>query len=401
MHPLRVETVAWFSAQKDLWSGLFALLALVAYVRSLRTEQGSAWSFRSLSLGAFCVSVLCKGTSLVLPVWLVIVDRVLGRPVDRRCLLDKLPYAAVSAAAGVAAIWARHSYQEMLEEVASPMESLVTGVYRLGGTFLFRTGVPGTSRFPVVPPAMEDGYPLELWMACAVAVGVVLLGVLFRRRARIEVLGLIWFVAGLSPSLHLQNLGYAADRFTYLPSVGISLLLGALAQRWCAREARTSVRSVGVAVAASAMLFLAVTTFQQAREWRDSLTLSSSLIELYQANPGRNGMLATLLEIRGRTRWEQGDERGAREDYAAAAVSNPLLATDLLGTAETLMAQEKFAGAVEILDSALRLDDHSHALTRSVRSRASSSEGRRRRSIRSSGRSGSTRPMRSPTTCGG
>ncbi|MRR52806.1 MAG: hypothetical protein EG825_18200, partial [Rhodocyclaceae bacterium] len=102
VHPLRVEAVAWASAQKDLWCTGFVLVALHAYLSYVRSDERRSKRYYGLCLVAFALALLSKGTAMVLPLLLCLVDLALGREVPgRRRWLDKLPFFALAALFGV------------------------------------------------------------------------------------------------------------------------------------------------------------------------------------------------------------------------------------------------------------------------------------------------------------
>ena len=96
IHPMHVESVAWIAERKDVLYAFFYLIGLLAYLRYLRALQ---WGWLGATFAAFVLSVASKPAAIVFPLTLVAIDFYRRRPFDKRSVLEKLPFLAVSAAA--------------------------------------------------------------------------------------------------------------------------------------------------------------------------------------------------------------------------------------------------------------------------------------------------------------
>src|SRR5213078_4351825 len=132
IHPLRVESVAWATERRDVLSGLFYLLTILAYLRACeRMDRGRRWYWLSLAL--FICALLSKSMVVNLPVVLLILDvyplRRLGgfmgwwNPAVRRVYVEKIPFVLLAAAASVIAFKA----QFLLQSTASLDQLSVLG----------------------------------------------------------------------------------------------------------------------------------------------------------------------------------------------------------------------------------------------------------------------------------
>ncbi len=113
VHPLRVESVAWVTERRDVLSGFFFLLAVLAYLGYCGQEpRGSGRrTLYFLSLGCFTLGLLSKGMAATLPAVLLLLDvyplrRVSDWPSARRVLAEKIPFAVLALAAVVVGLWA-------------------------------------------------------------------------------------------------------------------------------------------------------------------------------------------------------------------------------------------------------------------------------------------------------
>ena len=297
IHPLRVESVAWVAERKDVLSGLFFMLTLWAYTRYAQKrpgvdsrEQTPSWPLNldyCLVLFFFALGLMCKPMLVTLPFVLLLLDYwPLGRehnasdstPWPARAersrlkplLLEKLPLLGLAVASCVVTILAQHEALQSIDQLALPLRmgnAVVSCVAYLGQMFW--------------PSALAVLYPLA--SASVVASGVVLSLVLLngisagvlvlRRRHPYLVTGWLWYLLMLLPVIGIIQVGIQAraDRYTYLPEIGLYLLLtwGVAESCGCWRYRRV-VLGGGSAVIVAALIVLA---HKQASYWRNSQSL--------------------------------------------------------------------------------------------------------------------------------
>jgi protein O-mannosyl-transferase len=289
LHPLRVESVAWLTERRDVVSGGFALLAVLAYLTAARRTDASGRLHRGyygLAVGAFALAVFAKSIVVGLPLVLIALDvfplrRLRGgwRRVLRVAVLEKLPFLAIGALA--AAIMLMIGFRwGLLAPIAAesiPQRLALTGyslAFYLGKTVWPWPLSPLYSLYrPVDPLALR--YLVPGCVTLALTLGLIAL----RRRWPGALCAWVAYVALLLPAAGILPNGpqIAADRYTYLPSVGWGILAGtALPWAWRARQAgRLSPRVAGAALLAALGLVagLAVLTERQIGIWRDSVAL--------------------------------------------------------------------------------------------------------------------------------
>lgn len=289
LHPLRVESVAWITERRDVVSGCFALLSVLAYLVAVRRAGADGRLHRgayALAVGAFALAAFAKSIVVGLPLVLIALDvyplrRVSGgwRRILRVALLEKLPFFAVGAlAAGIMlVIGFRWGLLAPLAAESVPQRLALTGhslAFYLGKTIWPWPLSPLYSLYrPVDPLALRYLVPGGL----ALAAGFLLIAL--RRRWPAGLVAGAAYVALLLPVSGMFPNGpqVAADRYTYLPTMGWAVLAGgALPWAWSARRAgRLSPRIAGALAWASLALVagLAVLTERQIPIWRDSIAL--------------------------------------------------------------------------------------------------------------------------------
>lgn len=283
LHPLRVESVVWVTERRDVLSGLFFVLTLLAYVRATAPTEPHAGRWRALALCAHTLALLAKSVVAPLPLLLVVLDvyplRRLAPPgrawvssASRRVLNEKSPFVALSLVAGLVAV------AQMAHTGAGPVWSwparLATAAYSLW-FYLVRTILPLG-----LVPLYELPMPFVPWTPrfAGAAVGVVAVTALvwtLRRRWPAGLAVWVSYAVLIAPmSLGLQP-GHAlvADRYGYLACLGFALLVGGAVSTIAGHRARSIpsravLGTIGVWIAALALL-----AWQYAGQWRDSETL--------------------------------------------------------------------------------------------------------------------------------
>ena len=286
-HPMHVESVAWITERRDVLSTPLLLAAIIAYVKFTRgINRRSGWYVAAV--GFYALSLTAKAMGITLPVALLLLDwwplRRLERVGVRRLLVEKVPYVAVMLPVAVAAMWAQHASGATMSVAELPIparlaDACVTGVLYLA-KLIFPTGLS-----PVYV------MPANGWSAAQVFCSATVLGVLGwvaargRRMRPYLWFGLAWFFVTVLPVSGLTQAGFQsmADRYTYLPSIGlfVAVVWGGLdAVRLFTR------RPAGVAavVASAVVVAMATAARTQVGYWRTTRTLFEHADEVTDEN---------------------------------------------------------------------------------------------------------------------
>ena len=284
IHPLRAESVAWISERKDVLSGLFFMLTLWAYAGYVRKPFSR---LRYLGVAVFfTLGLMAKPMLVTLPFVLLLLDYwPLGRfqaagpgtaagdrrRVAVRLVVEKLPLLVLVIGSCVATLWAQ---QKAIKAAAgyALINRLSNGLVSYVA-YLFQMCWPA-GLAPFYPIRSDDAMVATEAMAALLAIaGISLATLLWRRRYPYLPVGWFWYLGMLVPVMGVVQVGgqAMADRYTYLPQIGIYLLIawGAcdLTSSWAYR------RWVCGAAATVVLAALAVRACQQTSSWRDSLTL--------------------------------------------------------------------------------------------------------------------------------
>ncbi len=337
--------MAWASERRDVLCGLFYLLTVLAYLRSCASAASRRWYGASLAF--FAAALLSKAMAITLPVVLLLLD---AYPLRRRAWREKLPFFALSLAAGAVALVAqRAAGATSTLTFLGPLERAAIASYSLA-FYLRKTLVPrGLS--PIYElPARVDALASP-YVASALAV-LALSALVLALRRRWPAFTVVWasYVVTVLPVSGLVQVGpqLAADRYTYLSCLGFAVLAGgALARGWRAAEPRRAARALLGAGAGVLVLALVGLTLSQTRIWRDSETLWTRALAV-----GPSAIAHAKLGV---VRDEQGRPEEAIAHYRQALRIHPDMPDAYNDWGIALARQGRWLEAIEQYEHALEL----------------------------------------------
>lgn len=290
IHPLRVESVAWVSERKDILSGVFFMLTLLAYTRYARRPTWLRYGTMAL---LFVCGLMSKPMLVTLPGVLLLLDYwPLRRELPWKTLiLEKVPLFLLSAGSAVITLMAQH-------HTIRPLELLPLSA-RAGNAFVSIVTYMGEMVWPTrlaVFYPLRDEIPIALAILSAVFIGaVMLLGLRTRRTQPYLAVGWLWYLGMLVPVLGLVQVGLQshADRYTYLPQIGLALAL-----TWLIADLSVSwkFRQTILATAATLVIFgLTAVASVQAAFWKNSETLWRHTLAVTTRNSVAHTNLGNVL----------------------------------------------------------------------------------------------------------
>ena len=361
IHPLHVESVAWISERKDVLSALFFMLTLMAYVRYAQKQESagrkalpflfspSYW----LTLLLFGLGLMSKPMLVTLPFLMLLLDY---WPLRRfafhdlssakgQLLLEKVPLLLLSAASCVITIWAQKAGVISFERIAFP--SRVANALVSYAHYVWHM---------VYPVDLAVFYPLPASHLTEWRVGVSVLflslvsaGIaLGYRKHPFLLVGWLWYLGMLVPVIGLIQVGSQAmaDRYTYLPQIGLYIIVawGAvdLCRSWRYRRALIG---VGATTIFATLLVLA---YVQTTYWKNSASLMTHAIACTPDNFVAHNNLGNTLA-------EQGNLPEAIQHYERALQLKPDLAETHNSLGSALADQGKLPEAIKQYEEALRL----------------------------------------------
>ena len=363
IHPLRVESVAWVTERRDVLSGLFYLLTILVYLRACeRGERGRGWYW--LSVAVFVCALLSKSMVVNLPVMLLILDvyplRRLGGTIGwwsepaRRVYAEKIPFVLLAAAGSAIAVMAQSSIDAAfsLAHLSVPGR-LAVSAYGLS-FYLWKMVVPvNLSPLYELPPTVNPwAMPFILSYGLVLATTAVALAL----RRRLPGLPAAWlaYVVILLPVLGIVQSGpqIAADRYTYLASLGWAILAGGgVLSYWRISAGSKTWTPTALPIAGVALCVvvgLGVLTWNQAQVWHDSERLWTHVLATHPRSSIAENNLGVVLT-------DQGKLAEAIDHYRQALQIESAYADPYRNLGVALARQGKLAEAIDHYRQALRI----------------------------------------------
>jgi len=295
LHPLHVESVAWIAERKDVLAAFFWVLTTLAYVRWL---EGRGRGRYLAVVGSYALGLLSKPMLVTLPFTLLLLDLwPLGRSGNfaglGKLVGEKAPLFLLAFASSVVTFFVQRDAGAMTLSDHVPFALRAANALVAYASYLGKAFWP--SHLAVYYPHAAEALRASEIAGAAAILGAATWAVL-RVRARRPWLavGWLWFLGTLVPVIGLVQVGSQAmaDRYTYVPLIGISVAV-AFDFGWFAERCRA------VRIAASVLLAAAVAawtglTARQIAYWRDDLSLFGHVVEVMPENHLAHGILGNV-----------------------------------------------------------------------------------------------------------
>lgn len=320
IHPLHVESVAWISERKDVLCAFFYILCLINYLDFTVSKRPFHYG---IALGSFFMALLSKPMAVSLPIVLLILDFYpLGRfnKIEKsmgswRMLLEKFPFFLLSIFASLMTIWA-HLQNGALQ--VTQMASLSTRMLVAAWAYIFymvKMFLP-FNLAPLYPYPKVDVFSFTYLGSLFLM--VIITFVIVYRKERVFIAVWLYYLVTLLPVIGIIQVGSqaAADRYTYLPSLGLFFIAGlgvsSLFKKCINKQSRTAL----IALILLILGVLVKKTTEQINIWHDPITLWSHELRLFPKE-----ILAYIN--RGGAYAGQGNLQLAIRDYNKAVEINP------------------------------------------------------------------------------
>jgi tetratricopeptide (TPR) repeat protein len=364
LHPLRVESVAWAAERKDVLGSLLWIVTMLAYDWYVR--QPNLWRYAVVFV-SFALGLMAKPLLVTLPCALLLLDYWPLRRPDRPgawkwLAVEKLPLFALSAGACVLTVMAQGvADPEGLPVYESlPMKLRVLNAGRAYVLYVRKTFWP----FDLAPMYTEPHalFPKE-WAAaaCGIVLVVTALVLLSARRRPYLAVGWLWYLGTLVPMIGFVAIGIhtVCDRYTYIPHIGLFLMLV-----WGVGDllaGRLPTKTVAV-VAGALVLACFVQGYRQAELWRDNVTILTHATEVSENNFGAHDFLGVALMEKSGALAEKNRPDQAKKLTDAALTHfresiriEPTYAVSHYNLGKALAQRQQWAAAAECFTDTLRL----------------------------------------------
>src|SRR6266581_2632252 len=305
IHPLHVESVAWVAERKDVLSGVFFMLTLLAYAHYVRAPSVGRYLAVAV-LSAF--GLMSKPMLVTLPFVLLLLDywplgRIRGHKSDVSghenlvmLVVEKIPLVGLSAVSSVVTFLAQRGaigWTEQLPVLARINNAVVTYV-----VYMWQMLWP--ANLAVFYPHPENRLPTwEIILALAILIATTAAAFVLRKKGPYLVTGWLWYLGMLVPVIGLVQVGWQghADRYTYLPQIGLYI-----AGTWAVADLTASWHRQRIVLGAAAVLIIGLLSWRawvQASYWRDSETLFTRALAVTRNNDVAENNLGIIFLQKG------------------------------------------------------------------------------------------------------
>ena len=304
VHPIHAESVAWVTERKDVLSGVFCFLTLIFYDRYAREKRRA--DYLAVCVGT-ALAVMAKPLAVTLPCVLMLLDFChYRRRVNLRLFAEKIPLFLMVGFASVMTVLCQLSIQAIGSAESFPMVGRIANALTAYASYLVKL---------IVPAGLTVFYPYPeqtRWLLAAVA-ALLLAGIsalVFRKRkaAPWALTGWLWYLGMLFPMIGIVQAGAQAmaDRYLYLPAVGLYWIAGMLLSETAFRRRAAAVMIV----------LLCVLNIRQVAVWENSRTLFAHALKVTQGNYLAHNNYGLTFR-------EEGRLVVAREHFEASLRINP------------------------------------------------------------------------------
>jgi protein O-mannosyl-transferase len=358
LHPLNVESVAWVAERKSVLSMLFLLLTLWAY--GWYSHKPGIGRYAAVA-GLFACGLMAKPMVITLPFALLLLDywplqrfgdaavparnRFASRPLFW-LLLEKIPLLMLSAASAIVTIKAQKAGDAIGSVTQYPVYIRLENAVVAYARYLAKAVWP--SHLAPMYPFREGSLNGSLIAAASLLLAAISAVAIARKRERYVLAGWLWFLGTLVPMIGLVQVGTQsmADRYAYLPFLGLFVMLVWAAADWATER---HFPAWWLAAIGAVCLFGAATvTHRQIGYWSDNLTLWSHTAAVTKDNfIAEDNVGGALLE--------QGRQDEAMPHFRAAAAIDPTDAMSRLNIAAYEQRHGNLAEAITQYDQVVRM----------------------------------------------
>jgi Flp pilus assembly protein TadD len=346
IHPLRVESVAWIAERKDVLSGVFFALTLIAY--GAYTRNRTLGGYVTMSI-LFACGLMSKPLLITTPIVFLLLDywplSRTERSTISKLLIEKIPLFALSTGSVFATLWAQNFALGSTEFL--PLQWRITNAVFSYFEYIRQMFWP----VDLIPFYVHPENRLEMWRLClAIVVLVSLTLVAFMRRKQNPylIVGWLWYLVMLIPVIGIVQVGLQghADRYTYLPQIGLCL-----AVTWLVFDLTRSLRLQKLILSSAAIVLIAtlsILSWKQTAHWRDTETLWRHTLAVRADSVVAHAGLGGILFVRG-----QIDE--SIEHYESALRLRDGNAAAHFGLGRALAAKQRTDAAILHFQKALSI----------------------------------------------
>ena len=283
IHPMHVESVAWISERKDVMYTFFYLAALILYMKYIKSLKIKHLAYVFIF---FTLSLLSKAVAVTLPVVLILIDYYTSRSLYKRIIFEKIPFLIMSIVFGIMAFNIQAQGAIAREGVISFLQKIVFASYGFV-TYLYKLVIPiNLSSFYPYPSLNADGsIPAYLIAMPLIVLLIISTIILLYKKNKVLAFGIGFYIITILLVLQLISVGRAvmAERYTYLPYIGIFYIIGYYLDIVIKSKTKnlSIIRYMTSGVLIGFVIWLGILTWDQVKVWKNSGTLWTQTIKSF------------------------------------------------------------------------------------------------------------------------
>jgi Tfp pilus assembly protein PilF len=346
IHPLHVESVAWVSERKDVLYAFFFLAGLIRYIKYLEKRTLLNLSY---VVGLFILSLLSKPAAIIFPIVLFAIDFYYNRLSEAKTYAEKIPFLLLSLFFGFLTIHGQ-SVQGAVSS-ASTFPSHFRFFFGFYGImmYLYHAVIPLNLCTFYPYPAVNSSLPLVYYLAPIVTLLLAVIFFISIRRNKLIAFSIMFYLVNLALVLQFLPVGSAviADRYTYMPLIGLFLVPGYYFQKW-AESNSGKPASVSIVILVIVSMVLTMLSFRQSSTWKNSASLWDHTISVMPSSKAytNRGLIYKL---------ENQNEK-ALELYTKAIGINKAEKDALVNRGNIYFNQKKYDLAIADYDKCISID---------------------------------------------
>lgn len=276
IHPVHVEVVAWITSRKDTLYSFFFLLSILFYINSYDSKHAKKLFW--LSLISFILSCLSKPMAITLPVVLILID-FYSNKLKLIDIKKYVPFFVISAVFVYLAIFAHYSPEEKAATTMFLRFEYFLDAHLNSLFYIYKIFVP--VNLSCLYPQFYNHYdvmPNIIFYSAAILYLLMFISVFSLKINKKIFFGVFFFLITLLPSSGIMLTGVApvADRYIYIPCVGIFFIVAEFMYYICKKN--NFLKYLGVLISIIAILVLFVLTYQRSLLWANNEALMTQAI---------------------------------------------------------------------------------------------------------------------------
>ena len=345
IHPMHVESVAWVSELKDLMYTSFFLFSLLFYIKYIKNDLSKKYFVFSLIF--FLCSLFSKGMGVSLTVVLLLIDYYLQRKIQLKIFLEKIPFFILSIVFGVIALNAQKNSGAIPDEIYPLSQRIVFASYSFVLYIVKLIAPVNLSAYYLYPSKVGENIPDSFFIFPALIL-LIISGCFYAiKKYRIIFFGICFFSATIFLVLQLIPVGSAlmADRYTYIPSIGLFLILSFGLNNLYQSE---TFKIVAIGLFLFFSICFSVLSYQRIEIWKNSMNLYNDIL--------KNGEVPMAYSNRGMLYQNVGDFVNAENDFNKAILLSPNYKEAFMNRSNLLIGLGKYNEALPDCNRTIELD---------------------------------------------